>query len=253
MAPDARKRLSRRGLALRDLVLVMRKDEVHAAAVEIDRLAEDRHRHRGAFEVPAGTAASPRRIPGGAALLVLGLRRFPEREILCVLLRVVVLRHARAGLQFARVEPRELAVGGELADREIDRPVVRLVRDALVHQALDERDHFGDIVRRPRIVLRALDAKIFPVPVEDLDHGLGELANLLLLLGRALDDLVVDVGEVHHLLDAPSPQAQHAPQQVLEEERAEVAEVRRVVDRGAARVEPHGAAVRRARTARSGA
>ena len=194
--------------------------------------------------MPAWTAAPPRRLPHGAASLVFGLRRFPEREILRVLLRVLVLRHARAGLQFARVEPREPAVRWELADREVHRSVVRLVRDALVHEALHEFDHLGDEVRRARIVLRTLDAQELAILVEHLDHGIRELADGLLLLGRALDDPVVDVGEVHHLLDAPSAQPQHAPQQVLEEERAEVAEVRRVVDRGTARIQPHGAAVR---------
>ena len=41
----------------------------------------------------------------------------------------------------------------------------------------------------------------------------------------------------------PAAQPQRAPQQVVEQERAEVAEVRRVVDRGSAGVHAHGVAV----------
>src|SRR6202034_3988015 len=55
---------------LRDLVLVMGKDEIDAAAVDVEDLAEIFPRHRRAFDVPAGTAgrsdAGGRR-PGGLA------------------------------------------------------------------------------------------------------------------------------------------------------------------------------------------
>ena len=56
---------------------------------------------------------------------------------------------------------------------------------------------------------------------------------------RAPDDLVVDVRQVHHLTDLPPAQRERAPHQILEQERAEVPEVRRVVDRRAARVHAH--------------
>src|SRR5918996_218220 len=57
------RRSGMRGAALRDLILVVREDEIEPAAVDVDRLAEVTLDHRGAFEVPAGAAASPRRAP----------------------------------------------------------------------------------------------------------------------------------------------------------------------------------------------
>ena len=45
--------------ALGDLVLVVREDQVEAAAVDVDRLAEMRLDHRRAFDVPAGPAPAP--------------------------------------------------------------------------------------------------------------------------------------------------------------------------------------------------
>src|SRR5712691_7639334 len=50
---------------LRDLVLVMRKDQIEPAAVNIEGLAECVFAHRRAFDVPAGAAASPRALPAG--------------------------------------------------------------------------------------------------------------------------------------------------------------------------------------------
>src|SRR3984893_15170390 len=88
--PEAGKRFFRRALGLRDLILVVWEDQVDATAMDIERLTQIFHRHCRALEMPAGSPASPRRIPRGAGCFVFGSRRFPEREILGVLLRVVV-------------------------------------------------------------------------------------------------------------------------------------------------------------------
>ena len=43
VAPDARKRLPRSGLRLRDLVLVVREDEIYAAAMKVEGLPQILH------------------------------------------------------------------------------------------------------------------------------------------------------------------------------------------------------------------
>src|SRR6185436_13473831 len=53
VAPHARERLTRRRFRLGDLILVMREDQIHAAAMHIERLTELFPGHRGAFEVPS--------------------------------------------------------------------------------------------------------------------------------------------------------------------------------------------------------
>jgi hypothetical protein len=59
--PVARERAFAVGaLRLRDLVLVVRKDEVLAAGVDVERRAQVRDGHGRALDVPAGTAFSPR-------------------------------------------------------------------------------------------------------------------------------------------------------------------------------------------------
>ena len=54
------RRPAMRAAALRDLILVMREDEVETAAVDVDRLAKVRGNHRRAFDMPAGPPATPR-------------------------------------------------------------------------------------------------------------------------------------------------------------------------------------------------
>src|SRR5579872_2951811 len=62
--PIARKRRAAVGAAaLRDLILVVRKDEVESAAMDVDRLAKMIVDHRRTFDMPSGPAPAPGRIP----------------------------------------------------------------------------------------------------------------------------------------------------------------------------------------------
>ncbi len=109
--PVGRERHAGRRLGLRDLVLVVREDEVAAAAVDVEGQAELHLRHRRALDVPAGAALAPRARPVRLARLG-GL---PEREVERVALAVVVV-DARLRLHLVDVAAGQLAVRGEAAD-----------------------------------------------------------------------------------------------------------------------------------------
>ena len=85
MAPESGKRPAGCRFRLGDLVLVVREDEVDAAAMDVEGLAKEIQRHRGALQVPAGPAAPPRRVPRRARPFVFGFCRLPKSEILRVL------------------------------------------------------------------------------------------------------------------------------------------------------------------------
>src|SRR6267143_4821867 len=57
----------------------------------------------------------------------------------------------RAPTLIWRVSPRQPPVGRELGEREIDRPVIPLVRHTALQQPLYERDHLRDVLRRARV------------------------------------------------------------------------------------------------------
>ncbi len=193
--------------------------------------------------MPPRATAPPGRIPRCPGRLVQLGGGLPEREILRVLFGVVVLRDACARLEFARVQARQLAVAREAVDREIHRPVVGAVGHALGLESRDEPNHLRDVGRRTRVVLGCLNPEPRTVPLKEFDNRIRDLADRLASFASAPDDLVVDVGQVHHLIDTPPRPAQRAPQQVFEQKRAKVAEVRGVVDRGAAGVQPDDLAV----------
>src|SRR4029453_14549451 len=119
--PVARKRLARAGFGLGDLALVVGKDEIFAAAVNVERRAEVFHRHRGALDVPARPAGPPRALPRGLP----GLGGLPEREVAGIALALV---HLDAGPreQIVEVLAREPSVGWKASDRELDIALDRM-------------------------------------------------------------------------------------------------------------------------------
>src|SRR5438128_7141674 len=76
----------RESLRLRDLTLVMRKDEVRAAGVNIERRPQIARAHDGALDVPARAPRSPRARPRGLS----GRLRLPEHEVERIALARVV-------------------------------------------------------------------------------------------------------------------------------------------------------------------
>src|SRR5712664_2250256 len=106
MEPVPRERLPGGGLALRDFVFMMRKRQVDATRVNVQRVSQIFHGHRGALDVPARPAGPDWRFPE----VLTGLRRFPQGEIPSAFFFVAIIVDARAGLNSRQVNLRELSV-----------------------------------------------------------------------------------------------------------------------------------------------
>ena len=198
LRPDARELVSERA-RLRELVLVVREDEVETAAVDLECRPEGVLRHRRTLDVPARPAAPPGRVP---RRVLARLVRLPEREVARVLLQRVRL------LLLDLFRP----LAGEPT-------VLRVARDGEVDVALD------------RVCEVALDQLL-----DELDDGGDRLRGTL--IRRSLVDPVVDVGDVvderRFVAAVPQPRAQpHA-----KDERARVADVRALVHGRPAEVHP---------------
>ncbi len=149
-----------RGFGLRAFVLVVREHEVVAAAVEIEAVAEDLERHRGALDVPTGSAGTPRRFPGRLPRL----RGLPEREVDRTALLLVDL-DARAGRveQIIEVPTGELAVVVVAVDREVHAFALDHVRVTAFHQLRDQRVHLVDELGGVRHRVGTTDAEAVEV------------------------------------------------------------------------------------------
>src|ERR1700676_1091840 len=97
--PIAHEGLTCRSLALCDFVFMMRKSKIDSAGVNVQRLAEILHGHRGAFDVPTGAAFADRRLPE----MLSRLWSFPEGEVASALFFVAIDLDARPGLNSCHV------------------------------------------------------------------------------------------------------------------------------------------------------
>ena len=199
--------VAERALGLRDLVLVVREDQVVAAAVDVERLAEIAVRHRRALDVPARAARAPRARPTTARP---AWRAFHSAKSSGLVLLLVDL-DARARLQIVELCARELAVRGKLADRVVD-VAADGVGEAVRDQPLDDVDDLGDVLGRARLDVGRAQAERVQVDVHTRRCSARATSSAVFALVVALvDDLVVDVGDVADEAQREAAGAQVAP------------------------------------------
>ena len=218
-------------LGLGDLVLVVREDQVLAARVDVDRLAEVLVDHRGALDVPARTSGAPRRLPARLARLC----ALPDRKVHRIFLDLADA-DACARLQLIQRLVGQLAVLGGLLRAEVDVAVVHRIRIALVDQGLDDVDDRIHGLGRAWMNGGRTDAQTLCVGEVFLDVAVGDDVVGHALLVCLFDDLIVDVGEVLYELDLIAAVLKVAAQRVEDDKRTRVADVEVVVDRRTAGV-----------------
>ena len=236
MQPVAHEGLAGGTLRLRDLIFVMREDQVLAAGMNVEGFAQLLHAHGRALDVPAGTAFTPGRLPHGAGRAIRILGGFPEREIAGVIFLVFVrvdgaaipCGQAGPAAHVLQVDARQPAIGRQGRNRKVHRAIAD-VGVAALDEARDQLDHGGDILGGAGINIRAANAERIEVRQEGLDHGRGDAANGDATLMRRSDDLVLDIGQVHDEADIERLPFEIAVQQVVEDKRAVIADVRRPV------------------------
>ena len=215
--------------------LVVREDQVAAAALHVEGGAEVVEGDRGALDVPAGTPRAPRAVPGGLTRSLGAPQQAVERVLLARAVGVAAalgedLQH---GLAVEAGDRPEVRVSGH---REVE-VVVHAVDRARLVEALDERDDLRDGLDGADVVGRRQDAQGLHVVTEELRLALGQLDPVDLDLLGALEQRVVDVGDVLDVGHVVAGVAPGAVEQVEADVGRGVAHVGRVVGRDAADVE----------------
>ncbi|KWK85726.1 hypothetical protein WM16_30580 [Burkholderia ubonensis] len=228
---------------LRNLVAVMHGDMVFAAAVDIEPDAQILRGHRRALDMPARKSPSPRAVPFHLAP-DLGRTEFPQRKVRRVPLRADC--NPLAGLQAGAIEPREKAVIVLLAGVEVEA-VVGAIHVAGSFDFLNKGDLLRDVIRRAAPYRRLQQVERAPVRLEGVGVVCGYLPRRLAGSPAALFQFVfafvgvrrqvADVGDVHDMPDFMPVAGQRATQDVLEHVGSQVADMRMVIDGGAAAIQ----------------
>ena len=103
-------------------------------------------------------------------------------------------------------------------------------------ELFDGLGHLADVFGGEDDAFRFFEAERGGIGEEGLGVLSGVLLDGLIVLDGVADDLVLDVGDVHDVVEGESAGAQGAAEDVLEGERPEVADVDVAVDSGSAGV-----------------
>ena len=234
MHPDAREGDAAVGAgALGKLVLVVGEDQIDAAAVDVDALAEMDFGHRRAFDVPARTAPSPGAVPARLGFV----RGLPQDEIGRVLLVGRDLDPG-AGDHLLAVAPRQRAVAFEF--RYVEQHMrFRLVGMALRDKRFDHGDDLRDVLGHPGLDARLQHAQRAHIPVVGRGVALVDHRDIDAFGERRIVDLVVDIGDVAGVDDVVVAPAQHPVEHVEDDRRPGIADMGEAVDRRPADIHRH--------------
>ncbi len=234
MNPVAREFLSRCTTRLGNLVLMMGKDQIHPAAVDIEGLAEMSNGHGGTLNMPAGPSLPPRTRPGRLT----GLGTLPEGEIHRMAFPLIYI-HPRACLEIIQSTFGEPAVIRILCHFKVDVPI-HLVCQTLPNQSFGQPHNVGHMLSRFGFDGRRPYAQFPHVIVIGLNEFGRDLVTTHTLLVRPLNNLVIDVGEILGKLD-PIAGVFEIPANHIEYQRApRMPDMAIVIDRHAAHIHPHG-------------
>ena len=222
-------------LRLCNLVFVMGEDQVLAACMQVDGLAQVLTGHGAALNVPARTALAPGAVPGRLARL----GGFPDSKICGVFFQVVIhlaAQFAVAAFQVVQVQVAQLAVTGIRLNAEVDIAVVGNVSMSGFDQVLDDLDDLTDMLGCAGAHGGGLNVQalgIFDV------LGL-ELAGNLLHGGAVrlafFDQFIVNIGDIGNIQHLVAKVLQIAAQRVKHDHRARIADMDIVIHRRAADV-----------------
>ena len=184
--------------------------------------------------MPPGPSRAQHRRP--TRLVLLG--RLPQRKVPRRVLLVLVRVHPRAVLDPLQIFLRQLPILRKPLNPEVPAPILRLVRNVLGRQLLDQCHHLRNVLGGARHMLRPFDPQRLHVLEERLLKSRRVLADRLLRRQSVADDLVVHVRHVHRMFDGHALLAQEPPQHVHMQKRPEVPNVPVVVDRWPAGIHP---------------
>src|SRR3989475_11911360 len=137
--------LAGKSFRMSDLGLVMGKDEIRTATMDVVRRTKVSDRHRSVLNVPAGPTLAPRTIPRDFTRLL----TLPEHKI------------GRVPLQRVRINPmnnqvfdplsRQLAITRELCDVKGNAPAINSITEPFLEKSLNLAADLGQMLASRRL------------------------------------------------------------------------------------------------------
>jgi hypothetical protein len=187
--------------------------------------------------MPAGSPFAPFGIPLHFVCFAF-FRTLPQHEVERIVLALDDI-HALACAQVLQRFSGQFAVAIKFAYRKIHIAVRCPIGQPVSFQLCDHIEHFRHELRGARLMVGALHAQRIGILVHRGDKARGERMNGFPIFRRALDDLVVDVGDVAHVGRVIAGSLEPAVHHVEHHHHARMAKVAIVVHGHAAHIHAH--------------
>ena len=220
---------------LRDLVFMVREDQVDTATVNVKGFAQMLRRHCGTLQVPARTTTTPGAVPAGFVICS-GL---PQHKIARILL---VRSHfdTRTGDHVIQRAAGELSIALIGPDGE-KHVALGLISETVLDQLARHLDHLRNMLGGMRLDVRHCHTNRAHILAIDFGiTGRDRLDRLAAFLGGG-DDLVVHIGDVAGIDDLvlTIDMAQGTGEDIKHDGRARIANVRVIINGWTTDIECH--------------
>src|SRR5436190_8732431 len=165
-------------------------------------------------------------------------RCLPQCKVPRIVLLILILVDSRAVAHSRKIPFRELAVFRKRRDAEVVGAVFSLVCMPLLHEFGDKVCHFVYVLRCTHNPFRSLEIQSAAIFEKRLLKFRSVLPYADVIARGVADNLVVHIGDVHHVVQLIATAAQKAAQNVHCDEGTEVPDMPVVIDRWATRVHP---------------
>ncbi|VGO98743.1 hypothetical protein SB00610_00516 [Klebsiella quasipneumoniae subsp. similipneumoniae] len=210
---------------LSDFVFVMREHQIGTAAVNVKMVAQLFAVHRRALDMPSRTACAPRRRPAWLALF----RHLPQDEVHRITLDVNHV-DARPRLQLIEILTRQQTVVRVCRHIEHYVAVIRHIGMAFGDQLLGNLDDLRNMMRRARLAVGTQNIQSVKILVHFGDHPIDQRDKAFAVFISALNDFVVDIGDIAHVLQLIAEKTQITRHNVKRDEGTPMADVTEIVN-----------------------
>ena len=210
---------------LGDFVFMVREHQIRTAAVNIEVVAKLLAVHRRALDMPARTARAPRRRPARLALF----RHFPQDEVHRVTLDVNHV-DARPRLQLIEILTRQQTVVRVRRHVEHHVAVICHVSMAFGDQLLGDLNDLRNMVRCARLAVGTQNIQRVKIFVHFGNHAIDQRDKAFAVFISALNDFVVDIGDIAHVLQLIAEKTQIARHDVKGDEGTSMADMTEIVN-----------------------
>ena len=143
---------------LRQLILMVRETQIQTATVNIETRTQILTSHRRALQVPARTAATPRRLPRSSQRLTL-LITLPQGKITRVTLTARISIRRILHILNALIRQRTILIPRTHIKIHVTRIIQRRIRVATINQTLNQSKHLRNMTGRARLIRRRINTQ----------------------------------------------------------------------------------------------